>query len=113
VVYRCKGCKGATTSIIITVGVCQILKKSTTRTCFKIMYEVDDVVFKEVIPDYNKFKFAFDTEEIRQNCIDIINLVDEVTVTCDFMKDSIKKKQVNKILLLYQISFQTGGWVIY
>ena len=53
---------------------------------FKIVYEVDDVVFKEVIPDYNKFKFAFDTEEIRQNCVDIVNLVDEVTVTCDFMR---------------------------
>lgn len=53
---------------------------------FKIIYEVDDVVFKEVIPDYNKFKFAFDTEEIRQNCVDIVNMVDEVTVTCDFMR---------------------------
>ena len=25
-----------------------------------IIYEVDDVVFKEVIPDYNKFKFAIE-----------------------------------------------------
>jgi len=62
------------------------LKKLQQEHDFKIMYEVDDVVFREVIPDYNKFKFAFDTEEIRQNCIEIINLVDEVTVTCDFMK---------------------------
>ena len=53
---------------------------------FKIVYEVDDVVFREVIPDYNKFKFAFDTDEVRQNCVDIINMVDEVTVTCDFMR---------------------------
>ena len=59
---------------------------------FKIVYEVDDVVFKEVIPDYNKFKFAFDTDEIRQNCVDIINLVDEVTVTCDFMRKLYQEK---------------------
>ena len=62
------------------------LKRLQNDHDFKIIYEVDDVVFKEVIPDYNKFKFAFDTEEVRQNCVDIINYVDEVTVTCEFMK---------------------------
>ena len=64
----------------------KFLKQVQQEYGFKIIYEVDDVVFKEVIPDYNKFKFAFDTDEIRQNCVDIINLVDEVTVTCDFMR---------------------------
>jgi len=64
----------------------KFLKSIQQEYGFKIVYEVDDVVFKEVIPDYNKFKFAFDTEEIRQNCVDIVNLVDEVTVTCDFMR---------------------------
>ena len=59
---------------------------------FKIIYEVDDVVFREVIPDYNKFKFAFDTEEVRQNCVDIVNMVDEVTVTCDFMRRLYQEK---------------------
>jgi len=62
------------------------LKKIQQEHGFKIIYEVDDVVFREEIPDYNKFKFAFDSEEIRQNCIEIINMVDEVTVTCDFMR---------------------------
>ena len=64
----------------------KFLKEVQKQYNFKIMYEVDDVVFSECIPDYNKFKFAFDKQEIRQNCIDIINMVDEVTVTCDFMK---------------------------
>ena len=45
------------------------LKKVQQEHDFKLIYEVDDVVFKEVIPDYNKFKFAFDTEEIRQNLL--------------------------------------------
>tara|TARA_R110000787_G_scaffold41629_2_gene102689 strand:- start:4116 stop:5330 length:1215 start_codon:yes stop_codon:yes gene_type:complete len=62
------------------------LKKVQKEHDFKIIYEVDDVVFREEIPDYNKFKFAFDKSEIRQNCIDMINMVDEVTVTCDFMR---------------------------
>ena len=42
------------------------LKKVQQEHGFKIIYEVDDVVFREEIPDYNKFKFAFDTEEVRQ-----------------------------------------------
>jgi len=64
----------------------KFLKEVQKQYDFKIIYEVDDVVFSECIPDYNKFKFAFDNNEVRQNCIDIINMVDEVTVTCDFMK---------------------------
>jgi len=64
----------------------KFLKEVQKQHNFKIIYEVDDVVFSECIPDYNKFKFAFDNNEVRQNCIDIINMVDEVTVTCDFMK---------------------------
>jgi hypothetical protein len=67
--------------------------KSIQKTYgFKIIYEVDDVVFKEDIPDYNRFKFAFDNDEIRQNCIDIINMADEVTVTCEYMRDLYRAK---------------------
>ena len=42
------------------------LKKIQQEHGFKIIYEVDDVVFREEIPDYNKFKFAFDTQEVRE-----------------------------------------------
>ncbi len=70
----------------------KFLKQIQQEAGFKIIYEVDDVVFKEDIPDYNKFKFAFDTEEIRSNCVEMINLVDEVTVTCPYMRDLYKKR---------------------
>jgi hypothetical protein len=72
------------------------LKEVQKEIGFKIIYEVDDVVFREDIPDYNKFKFAFDNNEIRQNCIDIINMCDEVTVTCDFMRDLYRQKTGKK-----------------
>jgi len=74
----------------------KFLKQVQQEHGFKIIYEVDDVVFREEIPDYNKFKFAFDTDEIRQNCVDIINMCDEVTVTCDFMKRLYMEKTGNK-----------------
>lgn len=64
----------------------KFLKNIQGEFGFKIIYEVDDVVFKEEIPDYNKFKFAFDNDEVRNNCIEMVNMVDEVTVTCDFMR---------------------------
>ena len=65
--------------------------KSIQKECdFKIIYEVDDVVFREDIPDYNIHKKEFDSDEIRQNCIDMINISDEVTVTCKFMRDLYK-----------------------
>lgn len=68
------------------------LKAIQQEQGFRLIYEVDDVVFKEEIPDYNKFKFAFDTEEIRQNCLEIMNMCDEITVTCPYMKRLYQEK---------------------
>lgn len=74
----------------------QFLKSIQAEYGFKLIYEVDDVVFREDIPDYNRFKFAFDNDEIRQNCIDIINMVDEVTVTCDYMRELYQQRTGKK-----------------
>jgi len=68
------------------------LKTIQSQVGFKMIYEVDDVIFRECIPDYNKFKFAFEADEIRNSAIDIINMCDEVTVTCDFMRDIYREK---------------------
>lgn len=67
--------------------------KSIQKECgFKLIYEVDDVVFREDIPEYNAYKHSFDNDEIRQNCIDMINMSDEVTVTCKFMRELYRKR---------------------
>ena len=63
------------------------LKSIQEEMGFKLIYEVDDVVFREEIPDHNASKHGFDCDIIRQNCVDMINMVDEVTVTCQYMKD--------------------------
>lgn len=68
------------------------LKSLQKEMGFKMIYEVDDVVFHEEIPDYNIYKAGFANNEIRQNCIDMINMCDEVTVTCKFMRDLYREK---------------------
>jgi len=72
------------------------LKSFQSNFNFKMVYEVDDVIFKECIPDYNKFKESFDREDIRANSIEIINLCDEVVVTCDYMRKLYQEKTGKK-----------------
>lgn len=74
----------------------KFLKSIQPEMGFKLIYEVDDVVFREEIPDYNASKFGFDDDNIRQNCIEMINMVDEVTVTCKFMRDLYIEKTGKK-----------------
>jgi len=74
----------------------KFLKSIQPEMGFKLIYEVDDVVFREEIPDYNASKFGFDDDNIRQNCIEMINMVDEVTVTCKFMRDLYVEKTGKK-----------------
>lgn len=62
----------------------------------KLIYEVDDVVFAEDIPLYNRNRDAFTDPEIRQSIFDIISEMDEVTVTTDYFRDYMIGKTGNK-----------------
>lgn len=73
----------------------KLLKDISKQNGMRIIYEIDDICFKEDIPDYNKFKPAFDNPEIRESACAIMSLCDEITVTCDFMKDYYKAKTGN------------------
>lgn len=74
----------------------KFLKEVGSQFGFKLIYEIDDLVFSEDIPEYNKFKPAFVDPEIRKVSQEIMELCDEVTVTCDFMKDYYSSKTNNK-----------------
>lgn len=63
---------------------------------FKLLYEVDDIVFKDDIPDYNRCKDAFVQQEIIDSILEIIGMCDEMTVTCPFMKQYYQEKTGNK-----------------
>lgn len=72
------------------------LKQISEKKDFRLIYEIDDIVFHEDIPDYNKFKPAFVDPEIRQSAMEIMNICDEVTVTCKFMQEYYRSKISNQ-----------------
>jgi O-antigen biosynthesis protein len=63
------------------------LKKLGDKMGFSVVYEIDDVVFYEDIPEYNKFRGAFVDDKIRKATTEMMTMCDEITVTCDYMKD--------------------------
>lgn len=66
---------------------------------YKMIYDIDDFIWKgpdegECIPDYNFGGYNI-TDEVRQSALDIMNMMDLVCVSTDFLGEYIKKKGVN------------------
>ena len=74
----------------------KLLKDFQKRHNFRLIYEIDDIVFHEDIPDYNRFKSAFTDPKIRECSNAIMREADEITVTCEFMKEYYIEKTGNK-----------------
>lgn len=74
----------------------QFLKMIQQEHGFKIIYEVDDVVFSEDIPLYNRSREAFDKQEIKDSVQAIIALTDEMCVVSPYMRDYYKRKTGKK-----------------
>jgi O-antigen biosynthesis protein len=74
----------------------KLLKEFQQKHGFRLIYEIDDIVFHEDIPDYNKFKTAFTSPEIRESALAIMKEMDEITVTCEFMKEYYMSKTGNR-----------------
>ena len=74
----------------------RLLREFSGRQGFRIVYEIDDIVFHEDIPEYNKFKPAFTDPKIRECAVSIMKEVDEVTVTNKFMQEYYRDKTGNK-----------------
>jgi hypothetical protein len=74
----------------------KLLKNVSQKEKFRLIYEIDDIVFREDIPDFNRNKEAFVPDEIRNSILEIFSMMDEITVTCDFMRDYFIEKTGNK-----------------
>ena len=74
----------------------KFLKQGAKEHGFKLIYEIDDVIFKDDIPDFNRCKAAFVDEAILQSSIAMMQMCDEISVTCQFMKEYYIDKTGNK-----------------
>jgi hypothetical protein len=72
------------------------LVKAKPQMGYKMVYEVDDIVFKDDIPDYNRCKDAFINQDIIDSILEIMGMMDEITVTCQYMKEYYMEKTGNK-----------------
>ena len=63
---------------------------------FHTVYEIDDIVFYEDIPGYNKFRGAFADKKIRESTIEMMQMCDEMSVTCEYMRDYYMDKTGHK-----------------
>lgn len=74
----------------------KFLKMGAKHHNFKIIYEIDDIIVKDDIPDYNRCKVAFESDEIMKSCIEMMGMSDEISVTCQYMKEYYMDKTGNK-----------------
>lgn len=74
----------------------RFLEQGANQHNFKIIYEIDDIIIKHDIPDYNRCKVAFESDEIMNSCIEMMKMSDEISVTCQYMKDYYISKTGNK-----------------
>lgn len=62
----------------------------------RIVYEIDDICFGEDIPQWNPFREAFTSDETRKCIQEIMELCDEMTVTCESMRQYFLNKTSQK-----------------
>lgn len=74
----------------------RFLKQMGKQLNSKIIYEVDDIVFSEDIPMFNRCRVAFTDPEIRRSIEEIMDMTDEFMVVSEYMKDYYKSKINNK-----------------
>lgn len=74
----------------------KFLKQGAAKHDFKIIYEIDDIIIKDDIPIYNRCRTAFESDEIMNSCLEMMGMCDEISVTCQYMKDYYMDKTGNK-----------------
>ena len=74
----------------------KFLHQLKAKRPLKLIYEVDDVVFAEDIPLYNKNREAFTDPVIQSSIREILSVMDEITVTSEYFRDYMISQSGNK-----------------
>lgn len=70
----------------------KFLSEVRTQTNMKLIYEVDDIIFKDDIPLYNRCREGFEDPSILACSLEMMRMSDEMSVTCQYMKDYYQAK---------------------
>lgn len=65
----------------------KFLQALKSKHGINLIYEIDDVFLYDDIPKYNRFRSAYSDPNIKKIGTSIMKDCDEVTVTCNYMKD--------------------------
>ena len=88
----------------------KFLREMANQQNFRLIYEIDNICFAEDIPDYNKYKTAFEDPAIRKAAQEMMAMCDEITVTCPFMRDYYKEKTGNNNVTVIP-NFMPKFWI--
>lgn len=76
----------------------------------RLIYEIDDICFGEDIPKWNAFREAFTDNRIRSNIQYMMEYCDEMTVTCNAMKNYFTEKTDQKNITVIP-NYPSRTWI--
>jgi hypothetical protein len=65
----------------------KFLKAGSAKFGFRTIYEVDDIIFKDDIPLFNRCRVAFEDPAITQSSLEMMQMCDEMCVASEYMKE--------------------------
>jgi hypothetical protein len=68
------------------------LKEISSKNRMKLIYEIDDVILRDDIPDFNVAKDAYKDEKILEATKEMMGICDTMTTTCDYLRDYFTDK---------------------
>lgn len=84
-----------------------MLKEMSMRT--RLIYELDDVICRGKLPDFNEAKEDFEADEIQDSLHHMLDIVDELFVCSPFMR-SIYRKYHQSVDISVLPNFASRGW---
>ena len=72
------------------------LRNIADKKGIRLIYEIDDVILKHDIPDFNVAKDAYIEDAVLDSTVKMMQMCDEMTVTCQYLKDYFTEKVHHK-----------------
>ena len=75
---------------------------------YKLIYEIDDLIFKDDIPDFNIAKKHYASKDVLEATIKMMKMCDMITTSTDYLRDYYKEKlDFDNIITIPNMSLKT------